>query len=178
MRTAPEDRTGYDRELFVHWIDADGDGCNTRREVLIEEAVTPPSVHTGCDLVGGSWFSVYDGLTFIDPSGMDIDHMVALAESWDSGASAWTPERRERFANDLEVPWSLIAVSAHSNREKSDQDPTDWLPPRVEEQCDYVADWIAVKVRWSLAIDQAEWTTLDALAGDCPGESRPVALAP
>ena len=45
-----EDRTGYDRDLFPLWSDTDGDGCNTRYEVLIAEAVTTPTVGSGCSL--------------------------------------------------------------------------------------------------------------------------------
>jgi len=111
LTVATEDRTGYDRSLFRHWIDADGDGCNTRREVLIDEAVVPPTVGGGCSLIGGRWVSLYDGLVLTDAGKLDIDHVVALAEAWDSGASAWSADRRMRFANDLDVGWSLIAVS-------------------------------------------------------------------
>ncbi|GGT01368.1 hypothetical protein GCM10010270_86390 [Streptomyces violaceus] len=64
-------------------------------------------------------------------SGLDIDHMVPLAEAWDSGASAWTAQRRERYANDPGQEASLVAVTARSNRSKADQDPAQWLsPPR------------------------------------------------
>src|SRR5262245_23252417 len=64
LPVASEVRTGYDRDLFNHWIDADGDGCNTRYEVLIAEAVTAPSVGSGCALSGGRWTSYYDGASW------------------------------------------------------------------------------------------------------------------
>jgi len=163
-----EDRTGYKRALFVHWIDADGDGCDTRREVLIEEAIVAPKVTAGCHLAGGRWHSLYDGLETTNPSTFDVDHVVPLAEAWDSGASAWTADRRMRFANDLGVPWSLIAVSATSNRAKSDGDPADWLPPLAGVRCEYAADWLAIKVRWNLAIDPRERAVLEPMARDCP----------
>ena len=63
---APEHRDGYDRELFPHWSDADLDGCNTRYEVLLEQAVTPPAVSGSCHLTGGAWLSPYDGVTLHD----------------------------------------------------------------------------------------------------------------
>lgn len=172
-----EDRTGYRRSLFDHWIDADGDGCDTRREVLIEEATVAPSKTAGCHLTGGRWHSAYDGLEATNSSTFDVDHLVPLAEAWDSGASAWTPDRRKRFANDLDVPWSLIAVSAGSNRAKSDGDPADWLPPLATVRCDYAADWLAVKVRWSLAIDVRELAALEPLARECP-DTMPILPAP
>jgi hypothetical protein len=37
-----ENRTGYERTKFKHWTDVDRDGCNTRAEVLLDEAVTAP----------------------------------------------------------------------------------------------------------------------------------------
>jgi len=177
LATVPERRVGYDRSLFKHWVDADGDGCDTRREVLIDEAVVPPTVGGGCSLFGGSWLSLYDGLTFSDPIGMDIDHVVALGEAWDSGAYAWTPERRERFANDLDVSWALIAVSAGSNRSKSDKDPADWLPPFATDRCPFVSAWIAVKVRWELAVDDRERIALASLAVECPEARMPIVPA-
>ena len=171
-----ESRTGYKRALFVHWIDADGDGCNTRREVLIVEAIVAPTVTAGCHLVGGRWYSPYDGITTTNAATFDIDHVVPLAEARDSGAYAWSPDRRTAFANDLGVPWSLLAVSAASNRSKSDGDPADWMPPRTEFRCTYVAMWLAVKVRWELSIDRRERGYLAPLAASCP-DRMPVDLA-
>ena len=178
LRTAPEQRTGYDRSLFTLWIDADGDGCDTRREVLISESLTPVTIGTGCFLTGGSWLSLYDGQRFTDPSGLDIDHVVPLAEAWDSGAFGWSADRRQAFANDLDASWALIAVSATSNRSKGDQDPADWLPFSASDLCSYLGDWLAVKVRWSLAVDPIERNALSGLVGECSGTVRVVMLAP
>jgi hypothetical protein len=122
-------RDGYSRAEFRHWNAGDdpADGCNTRAEVLIHEAVTAPTVGAGCRLSGGSWWSYYDATVVASASGLDIDHMVALAEAWDSDASAWTAQRREAYANDQRAEQSLVAVTARSNPSKADQDPTDWL---------------------------------------------------
>ena len=129
-------RTGYDRDLFHHWIDADGDGCDTRDEVLIAESVTTVQVsQPGCTLSGGQWVSLYDGVQTTDPSTFDIDHMVPLAEAWDSGAWNWDAQQREAFANDLTHAEALIAVSASSNRSKGDQDPAEWQPPSASADC-------------------------------------------
>ena len=175
---APENRQGYDRDLFPTWTDADGDGCNTRREVLIVESLTPVTVGPGCSLTQGTWYSAYDGLTFTDIADVSIDHVVALAEAWDSGASRWDAARREQFANDLGVPWTLVGVSEPSNSAKSDQDPADWLPNVADDRCVFVADWLAVKVRWSLTVDQREHDALATLATGCPGTTRAAILAP
>ncbi|HEV8627288.1 MAG TPA: HNH endonuclease, partial [Acidimicrobiia bacterium] len=78
LRVAPEGpRTGYKRELFVHWVDADHNGCDTREEVLITESRSTAQVDPyRCRVVAGDWYSLYDGLTFTDPAELDIDHMV------------------------------------------------------------------------------------------------------
>jgi hypothetical protein len=102
-----------------------------------------------------------------DPSQLDVDHMVPLAEAWGSGARRWTTEVREAFANDLGYAGSLIAVTASSNRSKGDQDPAEWLPPRTAYRCTYVSEWIAVKWRWRLTIDKTEQASLRVLANAC-----------
>ena len=164
---AAESREGYERTKFRHWIDEDRDGCNTRAEVLLAEAVTQPSVGAGCKLTGGTWFSYYDNTEVQGPSGLDIDHMVPLAESWDSGASQWTAERRQAYANDLGAERSLVAVTARSNRSKSDQDPAEWMPSAPDARCTYLSDWVGTKLRWSLTADQRESDTLRQLAAGC-----------
>lgn len=161
-----ERSAGYDREKFVHWIDADGDSCDTRDEVLRQEAVDDPGVGSGCDLSGGEWFSWYDAEEVTDSSDLDIDHVVALAEAWASGARGWTRGTRQRFANDLGDRRSLTAVTASSNRSKSDSDPAEWLP-RTKARCRYVRDWVVVKSRWQLRVDRAEKRTVRRLVRRC-----------
>lgn len=147
---------GYDRGLFVHWIDADADGCGTRCEVLAAEQRSD-----------GTWLSVYDNVTTADPAEFDVDHVVALGEAWRSGAADWDPGRRTAFANDLDEPRALVAVSASSNRSKSDRDPSSWLPPNAADRCDYITGWMAVKLKWDLAVDPIEFTALQNIAEAC-----------
>ena len=159
---------GYSRSLFKHWVDADGDGCDTREEVLIAESLTKPQVDAyGCKVVEGDWFSPYEGGTYTQPGDLDIDHMVPLAEAWGSGARRWTTAVREAFANDLAYGRSLIAVTASSNRSKGEQDPAEWLPPRTDYRCRYVSSWIGVKYRWKLSVDSSEQAALRVLATNC-----------
>jgi hypothetical protein len=167
LTISAETRAGYDRDLFRHWIDADGDGCDTREEVLIEESTTPAQTGTGCRITGGRWVSAFDGVETLDPSTFDVDHMVPLAEAWDSGARAWSTSTRQAFANDLGYSGSLMAVSASSNRSKSDRDPAEWLPPNSSYRCTYVLTWIAIKYRWSLSVDPVEKGTLQQQITAC-----------
>ena len=165
LPVATEIRTGYNRDLFPHWIDADSDGCNSRYEVLIAEAVIRPTVGSGCTLSGGRWYSYYDGAYWTAPADVDIDHVVALAEAWDSGARTWTTSRRQSYANDLGDTRSLAAVTDNVNQSKGDQDPTTWMP--TLERCRYVAEWTAVKTRWRLTVDTAEKNALTSYANSC-----------
>ena len=150
------EQPGYDRDLFDHWVDADGNGCNTRCEVLLRQ-----------QLPGGGWFSTYDRTHVANSGDLDVDHVVALAEAWRSGAWAWDSARRREFANDLDEPRSLIAVSASSNRSKSDRDPASWRPVAEDDWCQYAISWMTVKMRWSLSVDPEEFTALQFLTERC-----------
>jgi hypothetical protein len=174
LDVATEHRDGYDRDKFNHWVDADGDGCDARDEVLIEEADDPPTVGTGCSLSGGRWYSYYDGVSHTETSDIDIDHMVPLAEAWDSGAYDWSASRRESYANDLGDHRTLVGVTDSVNQAKGDQDPAEWLPD--EQRCRYLREFVAVKIRWSLAVDSAEKSALEDLAGGCENSTITVTV--
>lgn len=173
LPVSPERTNGYDRGLFRHWSDLDGDGCDTREEVLIHERKAGRV--SGCDVIDGQWQSVYDRDVTSNSSSFDIDHYVPLKEAWDSGAWRWNTSTRERFANDLGYRGSLIAVSASSNRSKSDRDPSEWLPEFGT--CRYAKTWIAVKFRWRLAVDSQEKSTLSRILRNCSPRMKVPSLA-
>ncbi|MDW6058209.1 HNH endonuclease family protein [Streptomyces sp. FXJ1.4098] len=177
LPVAEESRDGYERTKFKHWIDADGDGCNTRAEVLIAEATVPPTLGPRCSITGGQWHSYYDDVDQTVARSLDIDHVVPLAEAWDSGASAWTAAERQDYANDLGDARALVAVTARENRQKADQDPSTWLPSSPGARCRYVGEWVAVKTRWGLTVDPAEADALKQLAAGCPDAEITVVLA-
>ncbi|MEU4999301.1 HNH endonuclease family protein [Streptomyces sp. NPDC021622] len=170
---ADEQRDGYTRNLYRHWNRGlnPTDGCNTRKEVILSEAIEAPHVAPGCKLSGGSWLSPYDDVTVTDAAGLDVDHFVPLAEVHDSGGYAWDAARREAYANDQASPVTLIAVTAKSNRSKGDKDPAQWLPPARGYHCEYAAHWAATKLRWNLATDDAERQALQRVAKKCPDTS-------
>jgi hypothetical protein len=168
LKIAPDVREGYARSKFKHWSDLDKNGCNTRNDVILAEALVKPKVDKGCKIVKdtGKWYSAYDGLTVTNFSALDVDHMVPLAEAWDSGASKWDDARRQVYANDMGDANALIAVTAATNRSKSDQDPAEWLP--AKDVCTYVKNWVHVKVRWSLTVDEKELKVLKDTNAKCP----------
>lgn len=162
----------FDRAAFATGLDLDGDGCATRAEVLQRDSLVPVEIFGTCEVVAGSWRSPYDGVVLEDPSLVEIDHLVPLDEAWDSGAWAWDDHRRAAFANDLDDPRTLVAVSAASNQAKGNADPTNWIPTDPDAVCGYLADWIAVKARWGLTMDQSEAGRIRNLLDDgCPGQT-------
>ena len=175
LTVSAEVRTGYERSKFKHWVDADGDGCSTRNEVLISEADDPVSVGSGCSLSGGRWYSYYDAVSQTSASALDIDHMVPLAEAWDSGARSWSAATREAFANDLGDTRSLVAVTASQNRSKGDRDLAEWLPANA--RCRYLREWVAVKHRWRLSVNSAEKSAMVSLASGCANSTISVTRA-
>jgi hypothetical protein len=159
----PGSMKGYKRELFPHWRST-GSNCDVRDSVLKRDGTKVKL--SGCNVVAGTWKSIYDGKTLSSPTQADIDHMVPLANAWRSGASAWTTQKRGDFANDLDDP-QLVAVSASSNRSKGDQDPSTWKPTDSSSWCTYAEDWIAVKTHWKLTVTTAEVTALDTMLRKC-----------
>jgi hypothetical protein len=169
IKVENEYKTGYKRSLFVHWSDLDGNGCDTREEVLKRDSISKPQVDPyRCFVVAGDWFSKYDGKNLSDRSDVDIDHVVALKEAWDSGAWGWSMSQRQAFANDLTDRRTLIAVTDRVNASKSDKDPSNWMPPLRSYWCAYLGDWISVKARWGLSMDQSEFGRIkNLLTSEC-----------
>jgi len=164
LTVAAENRTGYDRDLFPHWITISGT-CNTRETVLKRDGSNVVT-DSACASTSGSWYSPYDGATWTAASDLDIDHLVPLAEAWDSGASAWTTARRQSFANDLTRP-QLIAVTDNVNQSKGDQDPATWMPSVTSYRCTYVRAWVQVKYYYDLSVDSAEKSALTSYLANC-----------
>lgn len=159
-------RTGYDRSLFSHWRDTNGSGCDARQDTLAEQVIGFPQVDLfdSCVIVEGDWYSIFDGVTHAgSPSELDIDHVIALAEAWDSGASTWDSATRRRFAND---PAHLVAVTASSNRSKSDADLADWRPIR-SAWCVTATITAEVKAAYGLSVDLAEYDAIAEMLGTC-----------
>jgi lysophospholipase L1-like esterase len=153
------DRFGSDRAL-----DADGDGCITRQEVLIRDHVGPIRVLQHCAVIG-RWKSLYDDRFSTDAAKLKIDHLVPLAEAWHAGAWRWSRAEQTAFRNDLGYRGELQAVTASVRADKGAKDPARWLPRR--NRCSYVKAWIGVKARWRLTVDPAERAALRRVLATC-----------
>jgi len=150
----------YDRGFYKHWIDADEDDEDTRQEVLIEESLVPVTMQETSSgkrkVVDGLWVGLYTGRVTTNPRKLQIDHMVPLKEAHVSGARNWDPQKKKDFANDLDNEQALMAVFGGANQSKGSRDPAHWMPPSRSYWCQYIKDWVSVKKKWGLSMDQAE----------------------
>lgn len=162
--TTEHSRTGYSRDLFPHWITISGT-CNTREPVLKRDGSNIVT-DSACAATSGSWYSPYDGATWYAASDVDIDHLIPLAEAWDSGAYNWTTTKRQALANDLTRP-QLLAVTNNVNQSKGDQDPATWWPSRTTYRCTYARAWVQVKYHYGLSVDSAEKNALSTVLNGC-----------
>ena len=122
---------------------------------------------SGCDVVAGRWVDAYSGAVITDPSTIDIDHMVPLANAHRSGGATWSTTVKRTYANDLELDVALIAVSASANRSKGDRSPDEWKPPATSAWCGYANWWIDVKYRWTLTVTTSEKSALEDMLATC-----------
>jgi hypothetical protein len=154
--------TGYDRDLFGEpWADVDGNGCDTRNDVLARDLLgsTVRPGTQGCVVESGTLPDPYSGdrLTFVrgpeTSPDVQIDHVVALSDAWQKGAQAWDPLTRTAFAND---PTNLLAVDGELNQLKGAGDAATWLPPHKPFRCRYVMRQVEVKEAYGLWVTAAE----------------------
>jgi hypothetical protein len=169
--------TGYDREkdFGTAWLDVDRNGCDTRDDVLRRDLRSTTSrackVETGvlADPYTKKVIHFVRGETTSDA--VQIDHVVALSEAWQTGAQRLSQAQRERLAND---PTNLFAVDGPTNQAKGDGDAATWLPPNKAFRCTYVAHQVAVKAAYHLWVTAAEKAAIQRVLGACPTEAAPV----
>ncbi|WP_288780404.1 HNH endonuclease family protein [uncultured Kocuria sp.] len=165
-----ENPPGYRRELFgPAWFDEDRNGCDTRNDILRRDLVESSMKGEGCLVASGTLHDPYTGRDIDFSAGKEsrrvqIDHVVALADAWSSGASRWTSGRRRAFAND---PENLLAVDGPTNEAKGADDASAWLPPREEYRCAYVVRQIRVKARYDLTVTAPERTAMLNVLATC-----------
>lgn len=173
--------TGYDRAAFGQpWADADRNGCDTRNDVLRRD-LTDVVLKEGtraCVVLSGTLLDPYTGERVAHVrggGGVEIDHVVSLADAWQKGAAGWPWSRRVALAND---PLDLLATATAVNRAKGPGDAATWLPPRRDRRCAFAARQVAVKAKYRLGVTVAERDALRRLLTTCPDEPVPVSGAP
>lgn len=175
-------KTGYSRDAFgAAWTDTDQNGCDTRNDVLNRDLTArswTDAVH--CTVAAGALADPYSGDVIAFSRGgstsaaVQVDHVVALSNAWQTGAQSWDEATRTAFAND---PLGLLAVDGPLNEQKGDGDAATWLPPNTAFRCDYVARQVAVKAAYGLWVTPPERDAIARVLGACPGEPLPVRSA-
>lgn len=164
-------KTGYSRDKFSHWRDPDRNGCDARNDILKRDLIMVifKAGTNNCKVISGRLLDPFSNKEIIfdlnqSSSNIDIDHVVALSNAWQTGAFQLTTLQRTSFAND---PLNLIAVDFRLNRQKGDGDAATWLPPYKSYRCSYVARQVSVKVKHKLWVTPAEKVAISKLLESC-----------
>ena len=167
-------KTGYARTQFGDgW--ASINGCDTRNLILRRD-LTDVVESDDCKIVSGTLNDPYTGKVIIFQRGettsalVQIDHVVALSNAWQTGAQLLAPEQREALAND---PLELLAVDGAANQQKSDGDAATWLPSNKAFRCQYIARQIAVKQKYNLWVTPPEKQAMQGALSKCPEQALP-----
>jgi hypothetical protein len=172
-------KTGYSRAQFGStWADVDRNGCDTRNDMLkrdLTEIIFKVKTKN-CVVLTGVLQDRYSGETInftrgnITSMEVQIDHVVALSNAWQTGAFKLTMAQRTALAND---PLNLFAVKGRLNSQKGDGDAATWLPPLKSFRCAYVAQQIAVKAKYSLWVTAPEKDAMVRILATCPEQALP-----
>lgn len=167
-------KTGYARTQFGDgW--ASQAGCDTRNIILHRDLINVVE-NSKCQVVSGTLNDPYTGKIIpfsrgeASSAAVQIDHVVALSNAWQTGAGQLTPEVRQQLAND---PLELLAVDGPANQQKSDGDAATWLPSNKAFRCQYVARQVAVKTKYHLWVTSAEKDAITRVLAVCPGQTLP-----
>ena len=173
-------KTGYTRAQFgPAWADVDRNGCDTRNDILKRDltSITYRAKTRNCVVESGTLIDRYSGETInfvkgnISSMEVQIDHVVALSNAWQTGAFKLTADQRKALSND---PLNLFAVKGRLNSQKGDGDAATWLPPLKSFRCSYVAQQIAVKAKYSLWVTAPEKAAMVSILAKCPTQKVPV----
>jgi len=166
-------KTGYTRAQFGQtWADVNRNGCDTRNDIL-QRDLTDVVFRIGtknCVVESGTLIDPYSGTTIYFVKGekssmeVQIDHVVALSNAWQTGAFKLTLVKRTEFAND---PENLMAVQGRLNSQKGDGDAATWLPPLKSYRCTYVSKQIAIKAKYGLWVTAPEKTAMKNILARC-----------
>lgn len=163
---APPEKYNRVEQFGPAWKDVDHNGCDTRNDILARDLRDISGRRNACVITAGHLPDPYSG-TWIDFSKKDaskvqIDHVVALENAWQSGAYNLSKEDREALAND---PDNLLAVNGHDNMAKGSKSADQWMPPNSAYACTYASKQVQIKNRYALTVTTPEKQALaDALA--------------
>ena len=163
---APPEKYNRVEQFGPAWKDVDHNGCDTRNDILARDLQTVSDRRNACVITAGQLADPYSGKQIEfnkkDASKVQIDHVVALENAWQSGAYNLTQEDREALAND---PDNLLAVNGHDNMAKGSKSADQWMPPNTAYACTYASKQVQIKSHYALTVTSSEKQALaDALA--------------
>lgn len=168
-------KTGYERSQFGGGWESRG-GCDVRN-LILQRDLENTQINEECQVTVGILDDPYTGREIefrrgeITSAEVQIDHVVALSNAWQTGAQQISRAERVALAND---PLNLLAVDGDANQQKSDGDAATWLPAEKSFRCQYVARQIAVKEAYTLWVVPAEKDAMLRVLATCPGQQMPI----
>jgi hypothetical protein len=168
-------RNGYKRDQFGSgW--AIWGKCDTRQRILARDLANVALDDDGCTVLSGTLHDPYTGKIIefqrgsTTSSAVQIDHVVALADAWQTGAFEFESAMRTTLAND---DLELLAVDGPANAQKGAGNASTWLPSNRAFRCSYVARQIAIKRKYNLWVTADERTAMTSVLNRCPDQRLP-----
>ncbi|AKK03803.1 HNH endonuclease family protein [Corynebacterium epidermidicanis] len=172
-------KTGYSREKFGQaWsddvvVEFGHNGCDTRNDILRRDLTGTilKEGTRGCVVLSGILHDPYTATEIAftrgkaTSSAVQIDHVVALSNAWQTGAQQLSDDQRRNLAND---PLNLLAVDGAANQQKGDRDAATWLPRNKAFRCTYVSRQVEVKTKYQLWVTAPEKEAIGRILAQCP----------
>lgn len=185
IATAKARPGGYDRERYFGGWASNGCGSATTRDTILARDLKGAVKNPRCQVTSGTLSDPYTGRTIRfrrgrnTSSAVQIDHVVALLDAWESGARDWDQAKRVEYANSPDV---LLASDGPANMAKGSgldvngtalyrpQDsgaPDVWMPDNKAYRCDYMAKRATIKSKWGLTMTPREKQQTVSVLSQC-----------
>lgn len=151
---------------FGTWIHgkSDSDCLNTRGKVLVRDSSVKTELNSaGCTVIGGEWLDPYTDGKYQKASDIQIDHVVPLKNAYQNGAWKWDFKKRCLYGNFLANDFHLLSVMGHENMKKGDKGPEGYMPPAANFKCEYLQNWLKIKLIWQLHLTDDEEKAVSSL---------------
>lgn len=189
IKTAKARPGGYNRERYFGGWASNGCGSATTRDTILARDLKDAVKNPRCQVTSGTLSDPYTGRTIRfrrgrnTSSAVQIDHVVALLDAWESGARDWDQTKRVEYANSPDV---LLASDGPANMAKGSgldvngtalyrpQDsgaPDVWMPDNKAYRCDYMAKRATIKSKWGLTMTPREKQQTVSVLSQCMAET-------
>ena len=185
IATAKARPGGYDRERYFGGWASNGCGSATTRDTILARDLKGAVENPRCQVTSGTLTDPYTGRTIQfrrgrnTSSAVQIDHVVALLDAWESGARDWDQTKRVQYANSTDV---LLASDGPANmakgsgldvngtalyRSQNSGAPDVWMPDNKAYRCDYMAKRATIKSKWGLTMTPREKQQTVSVLSQC-----------